>query len=61
MTQPFLIITPDDFTCPACNTEFDEEQMMEICGEPFNGAVIECASCKREWSVTVRFEITESS
>ncbi len=53
------IITPDNFNCPECNVEFTEEDLMELCGEPFNGTILICKNCKKEFDANLLIKIVE--
>ena len=47
----------ENFKCPECGEPFTEEKMMDACGEPFNGTIIMCSECNKEWSVDINFVI----
>lgn len=55
------ILDAMDFKCPMCQTEFTEDDLQELCGEPFNGCCLLCADCGWEFSADVRFVLTVSS
>lgn len=35
----------------------DEENMIDACHEPFNGIIVTCPECNKEYSVRVGFSI----
>ena len=43
----------DDFACPECSKPFDEEDIMEVCGEPYNGAEVTCSGCDTTFNATI--------
>ena len=47
----------ENFKCPDCDKNFTEEDLMNVCGEPFNGAVVVCEECKKEWSVDIKLMV----
>ena len=52
----------EGFECPSCDEPFTEEDMQDVCNEPFNGSVLECGDeeCGKEWSVDILFEVKEA-
>ena len=53
------IVTAEDFRCPNCDAEFTEEDLIELCGEPFNGTIVECGKCHKEYSCDILIQIEE--
>lgn len=53
------IVTAENFICPNCDKEFNEEDLIELCGEPFNGIIIEC-ECGKEWDCNILIKISEA-
>ena len=53
------IVTAECFMCPDCGKDFSEEDLIELCGEPFNGTIIEC-SCGKEWNCDILIKISEA-
>lgn len=51
------IITPEKFDCPDCKEPFGEDNLMELCGEPFNGVILECPSCKKEYKADLLIKV----
>ena len=52
-----LRVTAEDFNCPGCGEPLGEDNLQEVCGEPFNGVCIECPICGDEVNVNLLFEI----
>lgn len=48
-----------NFVCPNCNTDFTEEDLIDLCGAPFNGIVVICKNCKKEFSANILIELEE--
>ena len=46
-----------NWTCPYCDTEFSEGDMMDVCHEPFNGATVLCENCQNNYQVDLLFKI----
>ena len=46
-----------DFECKCGENLGTEENMMQICGEPFNGIIVECPKCKKEYNINIGFKI----
>ena len=57
--MPDIIQTAEDFSCPSCGKEFFEDDLIELCGEPFNGTIVEC-KCGKEWDCNILIKITEA-
>lgn len=50
-----------NFDCPECGEDLsgdDAENVMELCGEPYNGAIIECEGCKAEITCELKVRLT---
>lgn len=47
------IVTAENFRCPNCDIRFTEEDLMSLCSEPFNGVIITCEKCKKEFSADI--------
>jgi hypothetical protein len=48
--------------CPKCGAEIDtESELMDLCGEPFNGTIITCPSdkCATEYDASITINIQE--
>lgn len=54
------IVTAYDFKSPCCNEEFDSDELMQLGSEPFNGIVVECPSCGKEYSCDMLIKIRSS-
>lgn len=46
-----------EFECECGENLGTEENMMDACGDPFNGLIIECPECKKEYDVQVGFRV----
>jgi len=57
--MPDIIQTAEDFSCPSCGKDFTEDDLIELCGEPFNGMIVEC-ECGKEWSCDILIKISEA-
>lgn len=53
------IVTALGFSCPNCDKEFSEDDLLELCNEPFNGTIIEC-DCGKEWDCNILIKISEA-
>jgi len=53
------IQSAENFGCPSCGELFSEDALMQICGDPFNGTVLNCNGCQKEWSVDIKLEVRE--
>ena len=56
------ILSGEGFCNFECNCGEDlgtEENMMQATNEPFNGTVIDCPKCNKEYSVNIGFKIEE--
>jgi hypothetical protein len=43
------------FECAKCGEEIDtENDLMELCGDPFNGSTMTCPKCDAEYDLTMR-------
>lgn len=51
------IVTAEGFACPYCNKVWQED-LEQLCFEPFNGIVITC-NCKKKFSITMLMKIEE--
>lgn len=54
-----MLSTAHEFSCPSCGEDFSEDDMMDVCNEPFNGSIIKCSSCEKEFDVNIMFNIEE--
>ena len=55
-----MILSADDFyhfECECGENLGTEENMIDICGDPFNGIVIDCPKCKKEYSIDLLFKV----
>ena len=44
----------DNLECPNCGANLcNEENVTELCGEPFNGTIIDCDDCEIELSLNL--------
>lgn len=50
-------IDAHNFKCPFCHAPFEEDDLQELCGEPFNGTILICPGCDREWIADVAFTL----
>ena len=48
-----------DFNCPNCKAEFNENEIENLCEEPFNGTIIECERCNFTFSADLLVKLTE--
>lgn len=48
-----------EFECECGENLGTEENMMDAANEPFNGSIIECPKCKKEYDVRIGFRIEE--
>lgn len=55
-----ITVIPEEFNSPCCNEQFDEDTLMDLGQEPFNGIVAECPKCKKEWSCDMLIRMTEA-
>jgi hypothetical protein len=46
-----------DFECECGENLGTEENMQDACSEPFNGVIIQCPKCKKEYDITIGFKI----
>lgn len=53
------ITTAEGFACLNCDTLFSEDDLIELCGEPFNGIIIECKKCHKKYSCDILIKIEE--
>jgi len=53
------IVTAEEFVCPNCDTRFTEDDLMELCNEPFNGTIVKCSKCHKEYSCDILIKIEE--
>lgn len=59
------LLTADAFTdwkCQKCGASIDtEEELTQLCGDPFNGTILECpnAKCGAEYTLDMRIIISE--
>ena len=53
------IVTPEYFNSPCCDVPFEEDDLMELGQEPFNGIIAECPECNKEWSCDMLIKMTE--
>lgn len=53
------IQSPTNFECPNCGNMFGEDDLMELCSEPFNGTIVECPECKKEFDCNILISIIE--
>ncbi|MFH1615795.1 MAG: hypothetical protein ABIG61_12030 [Planctomycetota bacterium] len=54
-----VVTNAENFKCPCCNKEFGEETLIELCNEPFNGIVVECEDCEKEYDCTLQIHMQE--
>jgi uncharacterized CHY-type Zn-finger protein len=54
-----VTVSAEYFECPDCEESFGEEALMELCGEPFNGTIVECKKCHKEFSCDIIIRIEE--
>ena len=54
-----IIQTAEGFSCPTCGKAFTEDDLQELCGEPFNGTIVKC-KCGKEWSCDILIKINEA-
>lgn len=54
-----MITNAENFQCPSCNKMFTEGDLIELCNEPFNGTVVCCSGCEKEWSCDLQITIEE--
>lgn len=59
MIHNFKVMTAEDFACPNCDTLFSEDDLVELCGEPFNGTIVKCKKCLKEYSCDILIKIEE--
>ena len=55
-----IIISPHNFKCPNCQTDFTEEDLQNLCYEPFNGAFFECEGCGVEFEAILLVRLVAS-
>lgn len=50
----------DGFECIHCGEElFNEENIIELCNEPFNGIVATCSNCGAEFSLDMYIKVSQ--
>ncbi len=53
------IINAHDFNCPNCEIPFTEDVLMALCNEPFNGTLVICPHCMKEFTLDLLIKIEE--
>jgi len=54
-----------EFVCTKCNEPMDaqhlEDELMQVCNEPFNGTIMECSNdeCDAEFNVQIGIRIEQ--
>lgn len=51
-----------EIICPKCGNDLDDEEtMMDLCGEPYNGIVVECdCGCELDLTLSVHVEVIKN-
>ena len=47
----------ENFECPQCGIDFSEEDLVELCNEPFNGTILECDGCGVKFDTTLKIRL----
>jgi len=40
-----MLVNAENFNCPGCGEPLGEDNLMDLCAEPFNGICFECPTC----------------
>ena len=50
----------ENLKCPECGNDLaTEEIVLDLCGDPYNGIIVECDECETELSLDIRVMVTE--